>query len=134
MTQPVFDFSSYSATQVAFESIGASAWQARSRLISNRLTTGLLVEFYQSLGSFASVTQELNEDSIYGLLEDGRRHALLEAISILDSLLSDCLRFLFLYKPSSIPKKQRRSPPISVTPSMWSESCAMVTFKSKITD
>jgi len=106
MTQRVFDFSSYSTARLAFEAIGSSGWQASLNLIANRLTVGLLSEFYLRYKNIAPpLNDELGEDSIRRLLEDSRRHALLEAINILDSFLSDCLRFLFLYKPNSIPKE-----------------------------
>ena len=116
MAQSNFSFSSYSEAQFAFEAMGASAWKSLSELIESRLAAMQLVGAYfeYRAGSFAfsdcdtcrAISQHygaIEEDAIYTLVGVIRRNALLAAISLLDSFLSDSLRFLFLYWPHTLP-------------------------------
>jgi hypothetical protein len=118
VTQSDFNFSSYSEAQFAFEAIGASAWKSLSGLLESRLAASQLVGAYfeYRAGSFdaavsgceacQAISQHYDateEDAIYTLSGVTRRNALLTAISLLDSFLSDALRFLFLYWPHTLP-------------------------------
>jgi hypothetical protein len=118
VTQSDFNFSSYTEAQFAFEAIGASAWKSLSGLLESRLAALQLVGAYfeyraGALGAVAhgcetcqSISRHydpVEEDAAYTLLGTTRRNALLSAISLLDSFLSDALRFLFLYWPHTLP-------------------------------
>jgi hypothetical protein len=121
--QSDLDFSSYSGRQLAFESIGASAWKALLNLAKSRLAAGLLLQSYFEFhanplslrecqsDAYQSVLKhykQIEEDAVYLHQKDLRRNALLSAIGILDSFLSDALRFLFLHEPTTIPSKAPR--------------------------
>jgi hypothetical protein len=118
MSESGFDFSSYNSFQLAFESIGASAWQALSRLRHSHLAAGSLLESYfeyrANLSALKECTNEacrkvlgpyrrIEEESAHLHRKDLNRSVLLATIGILDSFLSDALRFLPLYTPSALP-------------------------------
>ena len=114
------DFSSYSGRQLAFESIGASTWRALFSLHQSQLASGLLLQSYfefkakplslrscggQGCQEILKLYEKVEEDAAYLHRKDMERNALLGAIEIFDSFLSDALRFLFLHEPNAIPGK-----------------------------
>src|SRR5215203_5479803 len=109
--QSSLDFSSYSGRQLAFESIGASAWRALLNLKQSHLAANMLLQSYfefhanplslrncqsEACQSVGRLYEQLEEDVVHLNRRDIQRNALLGAIGILDSFLSDALRFLFL--------------------------------------
>ncbi|HSG40430.1 MAG TPA: hypothetical protein VLE27_12390, partial [Thermoanaerobaculia bacterium] len=132
VTQSDYDFSSYNEAQFAFESIGASAWKSLSRILESQLVSMRLVTSYfqHQASSFESIKPEceycqtvfqdydaIEENSVYSLVEDVRRNTLLAAISLLDSFLSDSLRFLFLHWPHTLPRDVEKQKPGEEYPS-----------------
>lgn len=118
MSEAGFDFSAYNSFQLTFESIGSSVWQALSRLRNAHLAAGLLLESYfeyrANLPASKACTSDacrrvlrpygqVEEESVHLHRKELNRSILLSTISILDSFLSDALRFLFLYIPSALP-------------------------------
>jgi hypothetical protein len=101
--------------QIAFESIGVSIWKNVERLTHGGLAALQLVLSYFQLRSASlarrtpdvhSILQELGgitDKAVHFLRKDYNRYALIAAIGILDSFLSDALHFLFLHKPDYIP-------------------------------
>jgi hypothetical protein len=121
--QSSLDFSSYSGRQLAFESVGASVWTALLNLKQSHLAANVLLQSYfefhanpfslRNCQSTACQTvlglyEQLEENAAHLNRKYIQRNSLLGAIGILDSFLSDALRFLFLHEPTAIPGKAPR--------------------------
>lgn len=104
--------------RLAFEAIGSSVWQALQRLAQGNLASLHLMLAYYEFSALplsarlnpgnatASVFENYgrtDESGVDFMSRDRRRYTLLACIGILDSFLSDSLRFLFLHSPAEIP-------------------------------
>lgn len=106
-------------TELAVEAIGVSLWHSMRRLMGADLASlrfaQVFIEVRHELGGTTSsandpallsrisdLQAQLNEEAIHDLLRDRRRYALLAAIGILDSFLSDVVRLYILHNPAAI--------------------------------
>lgn len=74
-------------------------WELQSVLLSgDTCTRQSCLQIFEHLSM-------IDEESLYRLVEEYRRLSLIASITILDTFLSDLLKFLFLVRPDSMPKK-----------------------------
>lgn len=107
--------------RLALESIGVSLWQSLTKLGEAELAALYLMTAYFSFQMAQSEVmnsrnseacrsifenyERIEEKAVHSLDKNRRHYALLAAIGILDSFLSDALRFLFLHKPETLPAR-----------------------------
>ena len=108
-----------SSQRTAFEVIGVSLWKSLLRLSQGDGSSAHLMLAYlnfksQSLPTWLAHTEvkgvfahydRIDHSTIHFVAKDRRRYTLLASIGILDSFLSDSLRFLFLHDSREIPSK-----------------------------
>jgi hypothetical protein len=113
--------SEHSGARLAFEAIGSSVWKALHDLGQSDLAAShLMLAYFEFLasslaGELSTVSlpvfdgfKKIEQDCVYSMAKARRRYTLLTAIGILDSFLSDSIRFLFLNNPDEIPASEKR--------------------------